>query len=196
MAARGNRKAQILQALAEALQQHPGSRITTAALAASLGVSEAALYRHFPSKARMFEGLIVFAEETVFSHVNRILDEERETPARCARLLYLLLSFADRNPGITRVLLGDALVGEHARLHERVQQFFERIGTQFRQVLREADLRADVELLADAEVAAGLLLAYAEGRMGQFVRSRFRVPSAEALERDWPLLARGLFRAS
>jgi TetR/AcrR family transcriptional regulator len=195
MAARGNRKEQILQALAEALQEHPGSRITTAALAASLGVSEAALYRHFPSKARMFEGLIAFAEETVFSRVNRILEEERETPARCARLLYLVLGFSDRNPGITRVLLGDALVGEHERLHERVQQFFERLNSQFRQVLREADLRGDVVLHGKAEAAADLLVAYAEGRMQQFVRMRFSRPTAPALEEDWPVLARGLFRA-
>jgi TetR/AcrR family transcriptional regulator len=193
MAARGNRKQEILEALAHALEAHPGSRITTAALAAALGVSEAALYRHFPSKARMFEGLIAFAEEAVFSRVNRILDEEKDTRARCASLLYLLLGFADRNPGIARVLLGDALVGENERLHERVQQFFERLTTQFRQILRESELRGDVLLCSDAEAGAGLLVAYVEGRMQQFQRTRFKQPSAAALEQDWAVLQRGLF---
>jgi len=193
MAARGNRKQEILQALAHALEAHPGSRITTAALAASLGVSEAALYRHFPSKARMFEGLIAFAEETVFSRVNRILAEEQDTRARCVALLYLLLGFADRNPGIARVLLGDALVGENERLQERVQQFFERLATQFRQVLREAGLRGGTPLLVDPDAGAGLLVAYVEGRMQQFQRTRFRVPASPALEQDWPVLQRGLF---
>lgn len=192
MAARGNRKQEILQALAQQLESHPGSRITTAALAASLGVSEAALYRHFPSKARMFEGLIAFAEETVFSRVNRILDEQRDTRARVGALLYLLLGFADRNPGIARVLLGDALVGENERLQERVQQFFERLTTQFRQVLREAEARGDV-LAASPEVGARLLVAYVEGSMQGFGRTRFGVPTAPALEQDWPVLERGLF---
>lgn len=196
MAARGNRKEQILQALAHALQAHPGSRITTAALAASLGVSEAALYRHFPSKARMFEGLINFAEETVFSRVNRILAEERDTRARCRGLLYLLLGFADRNPGIARVLLGDALVGENERLQERVQQFFERLTTQFRQVLREAELRGDARLSTSAEAGAELLVAYVEGRMQRFQRTRFSAPATPALEQDWPVLQRGLFADS
>ena len=195
MAARGNRKQEILEALAHALEAHPGSRITTAALAASLGVSEAALYRHFPSKARMFEGLIAFAEEAVFSRINRILDEQRDTQARCRGMLFLLLGFTDRNPGIARVLLGDALVGEDERLQERVQQFFERLTTQFRQVLREAELRGDVSLGATPEAAADLLAAYVEGRMQQFQRTRFRQPAVPRLEQDWPVLQRGLFAA-
>lgn len=196
MVARGNRKQEILQALAHALEAHPGSRITTAALAADLGVSEAALYRHFPSKARMFEGLIAFAEETVFSRVNRILEEEHDTRARCGGLLFLLLSFADRNPGITRVLLGDALVGESERLQERVQQFFERLTMQFRQILREAEMRSDVALHATPEAGAGLLVAYVEGRMQQFQRTRFKVSTASTLEQDWLVLQRGLFDAA
>lgn len=193
MPPRGNRKQEILQALAEALEANPGSRITTAALAGALGVSEAALYRHFPSKARMFEGLIAFAEETVFSRINRILDEQRDTRERCGALLFLLLGFSDRNPGIARVLMGDALVGEDARLHERVQQFFERLASQFRQVLREAELRGDVSLSAPPEVGANLLAAYLEGRLQQFQRTRFKQASAPVLEQDWPLLQRCLF---
>ncbi len=141
----------------------------------------------------MFEGLIVFAEETVFSRVNRILEEQRDTGERCAALLYLMLGFADRNPGIARVLLGDALVGEQARLQERVQQFFERLTSQFRQVLREAELRGDGTLGASPEAGAELLTVYLEGRLQQFQRTRFKQPSAPALAQDWPVLRRGLF---
>lgn len=190
---RPSRKQAILEALAAELEQHPGDRITTAALARAVGVSEAALYRHFPSKARMFEGLIGFAEETVFARINQILLEERNTQVRVARILYLLLGFADRNPGITRVLLGDALVGERERLHERVQQFFERLDLQLRQILREATLRQDADLQTGAEPAAALLTAYVEGKMQQFLRSRFDRPSLAAWEADWQVLSRGLF---
>jgi TetR/AcrR family transcriptional regulator len=191
---RPSRKQAILEALAGELERHPGDRITTAALARAVGVSEAALYRHFPSKARMFEGLIGFAEETVFARINQILVEVPETETRVARVLYLLLGFADKNPGITRILLGDALVGERERLHERVQQFFERVDLQLRQVLREAALRQDVVLRVGPEVAAGLLTAFVEGRMQQFARSRFERPSLEAWEDNWAVLRRGLFR--
>jgi TetR/AcrR family transcriptional regulator len=190
---RPSRKQAILEALADQLEQNPGDRVTTAALARAVGVSEAALYRHFPSKARMFEGLIGFAEETVFARINRILDEQRGTRARVAGVLHLLLGFADRNPGLTRVLLGDALVGERERLHDRVQQFFERIETQLRQILREAVLREDASLRATPEDAASLLTAYVEGRMQQFLRSRFASPSLDAWDADWAVLSHGLF---
>ncbi len=190
---RASRKQAILEALAQQLEQHPGDRITTAALARAVGVSEAALYRHFPSKARMFEGLIGFAEETVFARVNQILAEEKNTQARVAKVIYLLLGFADRNPGITRVLLGDALVGERERLHDRVQQFFERIDVQLRQILREAQLREDAVLRSSPEQAAALLTAFVEGRMQQFLRLRFAQPSLTAWEADWRVLNHGLF---
>ena len=190
---RPSRKQAILEALANELEQHPGDRITTAALARAVGVSEAALYRHFPSKARMFEGLISFAEESVFARINQILDEEKNTQVRTARVVFLLLGFSDRNPGITRVLLGDALVGERERLHERVQQFFERIDLQLRQILREAELRQDADLRATPEAAAALLTAFIEGRMQQFLRSRFTRSSLSAWEDDWQLLSHGLF---
>ena len=190
---RPSRKQAILEALANELEQHPGDRITTAALARAVGVSEAALYRHFPSKARMFEGLISFAEESVFARINQILDEEKNTQVRTARVVFLLLGFSDRNPGITRVLLGDALVGERERLHERVQQFFERIDLQLRQILREAELRQDADLRATPEAAAALLTAFIEGRMQQFLRSRFTRSSLSAWEIDWQVLSHGLF---
>jgi len=196
MAARSNRKQEILQALAQELESHPGDRITTASLARAVGVSEAALYRHFPSKARMFEGLISFAEETVFSRINRILEEERQTAERCARILYLLLGFSERNPGISRVLLGDALVGERDRLQDRVQQFFDRVSTQFRQILREAAMRQDVGLSISAEDAADLLTVYVQGRMQHALRSRFAVSPLKSWEQDWRVLSGGLFRAA
>lgn len=190
---RPSRKQAILEALASELERHPGDRITTAALARAVGVSEAALYRHFPSKARMFEGLIGFAEENVFARINQILRDETRTQNRVAQIVYLLLAFADRNPGITRVLLGDALVGERERLHDRVQQFFERIDLQLRQVLREAALRRDDGLRTTPEAAARLLTAFVEGRMQQFLRSRFQHATLEAWDSDWSVLRHGLF---
>lgn len=193
---RPSRKQAILEALAQELEKHPGDRVTTAALAKAVGVSEAALYRHFPSKARMFEGLIGFAEETVFARINQILAEERHTQVRTARVVYLLLGFADRNPGITRVLLGDALVGERERLHERVQQFFERIDLQLRQILREAQLRQDASLRTTPEAAAALLTAFVEGRMQQYLRSRFATTALSAWDADWQVLSHGLFDPS
>ena len=189
-----SRKEQILKALAVELEQTPGGRITTAALARSVGVSEAALYRHFASKARMFEGLIEFAEETVFARINQILETERDTRRRCAGILYLMLGFADRNPGITRVLLGDALVGEHERLLSRVEQFFARLETQFRQVLREAKMREGEEIAQGAEAGAGLLLALVEGRMHQFLRTRFKVSPLADWEPQWQLVEDALFK--
>lgn len=192
---RPSRKQLILETLASELESNPGDRITTAGLARAVGVSEAALYRHFASKARMFEGLIEFAEESVFARINQILEDEKSTEARCAKLLYLLLGFADRNPGITRVLLGDALVGERERLLERVQQFFERVESQLRQVLRESSLRNDVQLRVEAEAAAAMLTAFVEGRLHQFHRSRFSKPSLEGWDKDWAVLRSGLFQA-
>ena len=189
----GNRKQEILQALARELESNPGNRITTAALARAVGVSEAALYRHFPSKARMFEGLIVFAEDSIFSRINQILEEEKQTRRRCGAILYLLLGFTDRNPGIARILLGDALVGENERLRDRVEAFFERLQTQLRQVLREAQLRQDAELRVTAEAAADLMTAYLSGRMQQYMRAGFTTPALEQWDSDWVVLEQGLF---
>lgn len=190
-----SRKQMILESLAAELERSPGERITTAVLARAVGVSEAALYRHFASKAKMFEGLIGFAEESVFARINQILESEKGTRQRCARILYLLLVFAERNPGITRVLLGDALVGETERLHQRVEQFFSRLETQFRQVLREARMRDDV-LCVEPEQGASLLLALVEGRMHRFLRTRFKTSPAEAWESQWRVLEQALFQPS
>ncbi len=188
-----SRKQQILEALAAELENSPGERITTATLARAVGVSEAALYRHFASKARMFEGLIAFAEESIFTRINQIIETEPDTRLRCGRILYLLLAFADRNPGITRVLLGDALVGETERLHTRVEQFFARVETQFRQILRESRLRDDTGIAASPEVGAGLMLALVEGRLQQFLRTRFKTSPTAHWEAQWKVLEAGLF---
>lgn len=194
MAEKINRKQLILETLAKELESNPGGKITTAALARAVGVSEAALYRHFPSKARMFEGLIVFAEDSVFSRINQIMEEEKTTQKRCAHVLYLLLGFAERNPGIVRLLLGDALLGERNELYDRVRQFFDRLETQYRQILREASLRDDVKLADSAEAAASLFVVYIEGRMHHFLRSRFSISPLAGLEADWKMLQTGVFR--
>lgn len=190
---RGERRQQILQSLAAELERNPGTRITTARLAQSLDVSEAALYRHFPSKARMYEGLIAFAEESVFSLFATIVRDEHDTVRRCERLVGVMLIFASRNPGIARVLMGDALVGEHERLRARVSQFFERCEAQLRQVLNQHELDPAHRLLLPASVGANLMMAYVEGRTAQFLRSGFRsLPDAD-WARAWPALARAIF---
>jgi len=191
----GARRQQILETLAGELERNPGARITTARLAEALEVSEAALYRHFPSKARMFEGLIGFAEESVFTLFARILREEHDAPRRCERLVGVLLGFAARNPGITRILVGDALVGEHERLRERVGQFFDRCETQLRQVLNQYELDSGRRLSLPASAAANLLLAICEGRMAQFLRSGFRSRPDADWTRVWPAIERTVFGA-
>ncbi len=190
-----SRRQQILEALAHELETSPGERITTAGLARAVGVSEAALYRHFPSKAKMFEGLIEFLEETVFGLINRILTDDRDVAARCEKIMAVLLGFSARNPGITRILVGDALVGETERLRLRISQFYDRIETQLKQVLREGELAGRLASGAPVAAIANLLVAAAHGRMAQFVRSSFKRPPTELWEQQWPLLARGIFGA-
>ena len=185
---RSNRKEQILQALAQMLETSPGQRITTAKLAAEVGVSEAALYLHFPSKARMFEGLIEFIEDTLLSRINLILENEKESQTRVYNILLLLLTFAEKNPGITRILTGDALQGEQERLRERVQSFFEKLETQLKQVLRERKLREGKNFQSDELTLANFLLAYVEGKMNQFVRSDFKTKPSVQFEKQWPEL--------
>ena len=189
-----SRRHQILEALARELETHPGARITTARLAEVVGVSEAALYRHFPSKAKMFEALIEFSEESVFGLATRILGEETQAARRCERILTMLLTFSERNPGITRVLLGEALVGEHERLRARVSQFFSRFETQLKQILREGEQVGELEPLADVAALANLLMAVVEGRMSQFCRSGFERSPMESWEQQWLALQAGLFR--
>jgi TetR/AcrR family transcriptional regulator len=188
-----NRRAQILQCLAGMLETNPGQRITTAKLAEKVGVSEAALYRHFPSKARMFEGLIEFIEETLFSRINKIVSEEKGATARCQMILHLLLGFAEKNPGITRILNGDALLGEQERLRTRIAKLYERLETQFKQVLRERKLREGKDLHADEGIIANMLVCYADGRINLFIRSEFTRKPTEDFAAQWTFIKQRFF---
>ena len=193
----GERKRQILEVLAAELESRPGSRISTAELAAAVGVSEAALYRHFPSKARMFEGLIEFAEHSIFGLFNQVMAEQRDAVTRCQHLAFALLRFAERNPGIARILMGDILTGEHERLRARVMQFYARVETQFKQALREANLEQPAALDAPTIAAtAALLVAVVAGKVDQFVRSDFKQPPTAQFEAQWRLMCGGLFAAT
>ena len=188
-----SRKAQILQSLASILEQSPGSRITTAGLAEHVGVSEAALYRHFPSKAKMFDALIEFIENTLFSRISQILTEASSAEVRCEKVLRLVLTFCEKNPGITRIMTGDPLSGETDRLRQRVSQLFDRIETQLRQILREMPMRGEPGFPRDPAIGANLMLAVVEGRIGQYVRSDFsRMPTTE-WEVQWESIRKGLF---
>ena len=191
---KSNRKEDILQALAAMLQSHSnGQRITTAALAEQVGVSEAALYRHFPSKARMYEGLIEFIEDTLLSRINAITEEHKDTQTRISLMLQLVLVFAERNPGFCRILTGDALQGEQERLFERVAALFERLETQFKQCLRERKLREGKSFTIDEAELANLLLATIEGKISQFVRSGFKRLPTQYWAAQWALLEQSLF---
>jgi TetR/AcrR family transcriptional regulator len=183
-----SRKQQILECLALMLQSSPGQRITTAKLAAEVGVSEAALYRHFPSKARMFEGLIDFIEESIFSRINLILSDHKETLVRCHHVLHVLLVFAERNPGMCRILSGDALMGENERLHIRVHQFFEKLESQFKQILRERKLREGKTFTINEQALANILVAFAEGKISQYVRSGFDKKPSNDFNEQWQFL--------
>ncbi len=196
MAARekGAKKEAILRALAQMLENNPGGRITTASLAAEVGVSEAALYRHFPSKARMFEGLIDFMEETLFSRITRILGEGSSALVQCEKIILLVLTFAEKNPGISRVLNGDALVGETERLRDRASQVYNRLDTQLKQVFREAEIKEGLRTRMTATVTSNLLLTLIEGKISQYVRTDFFVKPTESWAEQWQLLNQDLFR--
>lgn len=192
MVAKQDKKELILGALATMLETSPGQRITTARLAAELGVSEAALYRHFPSKARMFEGLIEFTENAILGNINQVMEREKDTLVRCELMVRILLTFVERNPGITRVLTGDALLGEHERLRSRVGGLFDKIEANIKQALRERRLRENVQTSVDEGLLANLLMAYAEGKIAQFVRSEFKRPPTEHFAEQWQVMARQL----
>ncbi|KLV05711.1 MULTISPECIES: nucleoid occlusion factor SlmA [Photobacterium] len=187
---KNNRREEILQALAQMLESAQGSqRITTAKLAAQVGVSEAALYRHFPSKARMFEGLIEFIEDSITTRINRILDDEKDTLNRLRMVLQLILGFAERNPGLTRIMTGHALMFEQDRLQSRINQLFERIETQLRQILRERKLREGKGFPVDENILAAQLLGQVEGSLNRFVRSSFKHKPTSNFDDYWRLLS-------
>ncbi|MFT4193401.1 nucleoid occlusion factor SlmA [Ottowia sp.] len=181
----GERRVQILQTLAQMLEQPGAERITTAALAARLDVSEAALYRHFASKAQMFEGLIDFIESSVFGLINQIGEREAAGPARAGRIVAMVLQFGEKNPGMTRVMVGDALVFEHERLQQRMNHLFDKLEAALRQSLRDdapADGSGSLTPDADAQVIASALTAFVVGRLQRFARSGFRRAPSELLD--------------
>ena len=179
----GERRVQILQALATMLEQPGAERITTSALAARLEVSEAALYRHFASKAQMFEGLIEFIEQSVFTLVNQIAEREPNPALRGRRLVMMVLQFAEKNPGMTRVMVGDALVFENDRLQERMNQFFDKLEVSLKQSLRDAATASGAATpTVDAQVRASVAVAFMVGRLQRFARSGFKRLPSEHLE--------------
>ena len=181
----GERKLQILQTVAHMLEQPKGEKSTTAALAAKLELSEAALYRHFASKAQMFEGLIEFIEQTVFGLINKITHEEKSGLQQAEAIMSMLLGFAQKNRGMTRVLTGDALVNEDERLQQRINQMLDRIETTLKQSLRMAVTQGEMNATAEVGAHANLLLCYVIGRWQQFAKSGFaRDPVAQ-----WPMQA-------
>jgi TetR/AcrR family transcriptional regulator len=184
----GERKLQILQILAEMLQTPAAERITTAALAAKLDVSEAALYRHFASKAQMFEGLIGFIEETIFGLVNKIGAEQSSGLGQLEAILSMLLGFAKKNPGMTRVLIGDALVNENERLQARINQLHDRLEATLKQCLRFAATEKQIPEHVDAVAHANLLLCFVIGRWHQFAKSGFKRDPLELWGEQWKQL--------
>ena len=187
------RRQQILEALAREIELNPASRITTARLAGVVGVSEAALYRHFPGKAAMFEALIGFAEDAVFGLVNRIVSGAGDSAQRrCEQIVHVVLRFAEHNAGITRVLIGESLVGEDRALLERVNRYFERLETQLRIIIRDAEGSSSTQR-GHAAAAANLVTAFILGRMHLFSASGLRRRPTEDLDRQWSMLAAAVF---
>jgi TetR/AcrR family transcriptional regulator len=185
----GERRIQILQALATMLEQPGAERVTTAALAAKLEVSEAALYRHFASKAQMFEGLIEFVEQTVFGLVNQITERETQPANRLSKIITMLLQFGEKNPGMTRVMVGDALVFENERLQQRMNQLFDKLESGFKQSLREAaDAAGSATPSVDAQARASALTAFCIGRLHRYARSGFKRMPTEHLESSLSVL--------
>jgi TetR/AcrR family transcriptional regulator len=183
----GERRLQILQTLAAMLETPRGERVTTAALAARLGVSEAALYRHFASKAQMFEGLIEFIETTLFTLINRIAGDTPDGALQAQQIVAVVLGFAEKNPGMTRVLIGDALVNEDDRLQVRINQLYDRIEAALRQSLRIA--QAAGSWPGDPGAEANLLLAFVLGRMQLYAKSGFK----RSPQDSWELQRKFLF---
>ncbi len=184
----GERRLQILQTLATMLQEPGSDRVTTAALAGRLGVSEAALYRHFASKAQMFEGLIQFIEESVFGLINQIVGSEPDPLRQLRSIVLMLLGFAERNPGMTRVLIGDALVSEDGRLQARINQLNDRIEASVKQCFRNAVEQGRLPPENDPAARANLVVSFVLGRWLRFAKTGFKRPPAEGLEKQVLLL--------
>ena len=191
---RKSRKEQILQSLAAILEESPGGKITTASLAKQVGVSEAALYRHFPSKTKMFDELIEFAELTIFTRLNMISSEQISASSKCEKISKLVLTFAEKNPGISRILAGDALWGENERLRFRVNQLFDRIEVQIKQILREDRYTNDNNVTTHPNISADIFMSFIEGKIAQFVRSDFSKAPTEDFDLKWKAFAQNILR--
>ncbi len=192
MARSGERKAQILQTLAQMLEGPSAERITTAALAARIEVSEAALYRHFKGKADMFAGLIDFVEQTLFSLINKITSEEQNGLRQTEAIMTMLLGFAQKNRGMTRVLIGDALVTEDDALQARINQIHDRIEAALKQTLRFAMTQKEVAADVDPAAQANALMSFVAGRWHQYAKSGFRRDPAEFWQKQWKQLMEGV----
>jgi len=188
----GDRRDQILQTLAQMLENPAGEKVTTAALASRLGVSEAALYRHFKGKAEMFEGLIEFIEQALFGLVNRITGEEKSGVRQVESIVALLLAFAQKNRGMTRVLIGDVLVNEDDRLQQRINQLHERLEAALKQALRFGVSQNEVAQDVDIGAHANLLMSFVIGRWHLFAKSGFKRDPAELWAKQWRLLMEGV----
>lgn len=192
MARTGDRKNQILQTLAQMLEGPAAEKITTAALAKKLDVSEAALYRHFTGKAQMFEGLIEFIEQTLFALINKIVSEEQNGLRQGEQVIGVLLGFAQKNRGMTRVLIGDALVNEDDKLQVRINQLHERLEATLRQTLRFATTQNAIAQDVDINAQANLILSWVNGRWHQFAKSGFKRDPTEMWARQWKQLMEGV----
>ena len=188
----GERKDQILQTLAQMLENPAAERITPAALAARLKVSEAALYRHFKGKAQMFEGLIEFIEQTLFALINKITNEEKNGLRQLEAIVSVLLAFAQKNRGMTRVLIGDALVNEDERLQARINQFHERLEAALKQALRFGVTQREIDAEVDVTAHANLLMSFVTGRWHQFAKSGFKRDPVELWGKQWRQLMEGV----
>jgi TetR/AcrR family transcriptional regulator len=188
----GERKDQILQTLAQMLENPAGEKVTTAALAARLSVSEAALYRHFKGKAEMYDGLIEFIEHTLFALINRITGEEKSGVRQLEAIVAVLLGFAQKNRGMTRVLIGDALVNEDERLQTRINQLHERLEAAVKQALRFGVSQREIAQEVDITAQANLIMSFVAGRWHQFAKSGFKRDPLELWAKQWRLLMEGV----
>ena len=187
------RKQQIIEKLAQMLEEQPGKRITIARLAAEVGVSEAALYRHYPSKSKMFEALIVYIEESLFPRIKQITEEDSSCQEQCKKICTLVLVFAEKNPGLCRILTGEALSGDISKLRARIEQLFNRLSTQLKQLVREAKLKEGFFPEIPVPALASLLTAVIEGRIVQYMRSDFRIKPSNDWSDQWQALSISLF---
>ncbi len=192
MARTGERKTQILQTLAQMLETPASEKVTTAALAAKLEVSEAALYRHFTGKAQMFEGLIEFIEQTLFALINKITTEEKSGTRQIEAIVGVLLGFSQKNRGMTRVLIGDALVHEDERLQARINQIHDRLEAALKQAVRFGVTQQEIAADTDAAACANLILSYVTGRWHQFAKSGFRRDPVELWNQQWQQMMQGV----